>query len=94
MTNHFSPRRRKPPGTRSAVVAIREGSEPASRLGHGVGVLALAAQGGAEVAVDLRRRAEAEHVVAALDRPPDRVRRAPELLVHEHGLDGFMPKIQ
>ena len=57
-------------------------------LRHGVGVLALAAERGAEVAVDLLGRAEPEDVVAALDRPPDRVRRAAELLVHEHGLDG------
>ena len=41
VTNHFSPRiRQPPPGSGSAVVAIPDGSEPASRLGHRVGVLA------------------------------------------------------
>ncbi len=57
-------------------------------LRHGVGVLPLAAEGGTEVAVDLLGRAETQDVVAALDGPPDGVRRAAELLVHEHGLDG------
>ena len=56
-------------------------------LGDRVRVGALAAQARLQVALDLLRRAEAEHVVGARPAPPDGVRVAAELLVHDHLLD-------
>ncbi len=70
---------------RGAGDAVRVGARVA--LGDGVGVGALAAQARLEVALDLLGRAEAEHVVGAGPAPPDGVRVAAELLVHDHLVD-------
>ena len=76
----------------AALGAARRGLDPrrvGARLGLGdrIGVVQLAAQCRLEIALDLLGRAGAEHVVGARHVPRERVRRAPELLLHKEPLD-------
>src|SRR4029078_11538005 len=76
-----------------AVPAAPRRPAHASRIRAGFGfrdrvaLAALAAQRGAELAVDLIGRAVREHVGDARDVPPDAVGVAPEGLVHDHLLE-------
>ena len=87
VTNHFSPLSRKPRVGALGGRGDRRRVGAGVALGHRVGVVELAAQGGAEVAVDVLVGGVGPDVVGVRDVPVDRVGGAAELLLDQRPLD-------